>query len=754
MKGRCFVSILIIFSAGLQAQSSKMDAYVYGLLKRMTIDEKIGQLNLVTRGVVTGSVVSTDVEAKIKQGNVGGLFGLYSPDVLRKIQDIAVKESRLHIPLFFGLDVIHGHRTVFPIPLGLSCSWDLGLIEKSARIAASEATADGLNMTFSPMVDIARDPRWGRISEGSGEDPYLGSLIAKAMVKGYQGEDLSLNNTLVACVKHFALYGDVEAGRDYNSVDMSSVKMYQYYLPPYKGAIDAGAGAIMSSFNDINGIPATANKWLLTDLLRNQWRFKGLVISDYTSVSELMNHGLGDLKTVSERSFKAGLDMDMVSEGYLTFLKQCLEEGKVTERDIDNSCRRVLELKYKLGLFDDPYRYLNEERARKEIFTDENRKAAREVAAHSFVLLKNSGQLLPLKRSGKIALIGPLADNKRDILGTWVTAGNVEQTVTILEALKKAGGHQVNISYAKGANITDDTVLLGRLNYSGRNVIKDERSPETMLKEAMETADKADVIIAVLGESYNMSGEAASRSDIGIPESQKNLFKALVKTGKPVVLVLVNGRPLTLTYEDAHATAILETFAGGTEAGNAIAGVLFGDYNPSGKLTATFPRSVGQIPIYYNHKRTGRPYTPKDPEHTSDYLDISNEPLYPFGYGISYTTFAYGELKLSKKNLKGDDLLTVSIPVLNTGKYPGEEVVQLYLTDPVASITRAVQELKGFKKIMLQPGESKEISFTITPEDLKFFNSDLKYDWESGEYIVHAGTNSNDVKSETFYWEK
>lgn len=727
------------------------------LLAKMTLEEKIGQLNLVIPGgaTVTGSVVSNDVEAKIKKGLVGGLFGFWSPEKIRKAQDLAVKQTRLHIPMIFGLDVIHGHKTIFPIPLGMSASWDMGLIEQSARIAATEATADGLNWVFSPMVDIARDARWGRISEGSGEDPYLGGQIAKAMVHGYQGDDLSKNNTVMACVKHFALYGGAEAGREYNTVDMSRIKMYEYYLPPYKAAVDAGAASFMSSFNEIDGVPATVNKWLLTDVLRKQWGFTGFVVSDYTSLNETTVHGVGDLQTVSARALKAGLDMDMVGEGMLRTLDKSLKEGKVSLADIDRACLRILEAKYKLGLFDDPYRYIDEARPAKDIMTASNRQAARNIAAHSMVLLKNDKQVLPLKKRGTIALVGPLANNKRNMLGTWVVAGDWKESVSVYEGVKNAIGNSAKLLYAKGSNFTDDTLFAKRVNMLGVEIEKDKRSPDEMIEEAVAAANDADVVVAVVGESSNMSGESASRADIGLPASQLSLLKALAKTGKPLVVVLINGRPLTLVWENDHANAILEAWAPGTEAGNAVADVLFGNYNPSGKITATFPRSVGQIPIYYNHKNTGRPFDGTGwPKYKSNYLDESNEPLYPFGYGLSYTNFEYSPVMLSKIKLKGEEKLTATVTLTNAGKYAGEEVVQLYISDPVASVTRSVKDLKGFQKIMLQPGESKEISFQITTEQLSFFNSDLQKVWEPGKFIVHIGTNSSNVQSAELWWDK
>lgn len=733
------------------------EAKAKNLLAKMTLEEKIGQLNLVTPGggMLTGAVVSADVESKIKKGQVGGLFGIYSPEKVRKAQDLAVKGSRLHIPLIFGLDVIHGHKTIFPIPLGMSASWDLDLIKASSVVATKEATADGLNWAFSPMVDIARDARWGRISEGSGEDPYLGGLIAKAVVQGYQGKDLSLSHTMMACVKHFALYGGSEAGREYNTVDMSKIKMYEYYLPPYKAAIDAGAGSIMSSFNEIDGVPATGNKWLLTDLLRKQWGFKGFVVSDYTSLNEMTAHGMGDLQTVSALALNAGLDMDMVGEGLLTTLGKSLKEGKVSLAAIDQACLRILEAKYKLGLFDDPYKYIDEARPAKDILVQENRAAARKMAAHSMVLLKNEQQLLPLKAQGSIALVGPLADNKRNMLGTWVVAGDWTKSVSVKEGLTNALGNQVSIRYAKGANISDDTVFAKRVNVFGTEIDIDAKSPEQLIKEAVDIASQSDVIVAVMGEAADMSGESSSRADIGLPESQQKLLDALAKTGKPIVLVLINGRPLTLVNESKQATAILEAWAPGTEAGNAIADVLLGKYNPSGKITATFPRSVGQIPIYYNHKNTGRPYDGTGfPKFKSNYLDESNDPLYPFGYGLSYTSFAYSPVKLSKTQLKGQEKLMASVMVQNTGKYAGEEVVQMYISDPVASVARSVKDLKGFQKISLQPGETKEIKFEISTEELSFYNSDLKKIWEPGQFLVHIGTNSSQVQSARFNWNK
>ena len=758
MKRLGFLFLLLVSVIKIQGQDEKMNLFINDLMNKMTVEEKIGQLNLTTAGgFVTGSAVNQQTQKKLQSGQIGGMLNGFSVASMRAYQDIAIKESPNHIPILFGMDVIHGYRTIFPIPLAMSCMWDLSLTEKSARIAAQEATANGIAWTYSPMVDIARDPRWGRIAEGAGEDPWLGSQIAAAYVKGYQGNDLSLNNTMMACVKHFALYGAAEAGRDYNTVDMSRLTMYNEYLPPYKAAIEAGAGSAMTSFNIIDGIPATGNHWLLTELLRNQWGFKGFVVTDYTATNEIINHGMGDLQAVSALALKAGTDMDMVGEGFLTTLKKSLEEGKVTRKDIDLACRRVLEAKYKLGLFDDPYRYMNEERAKTDIMTPEDIKTARAIAERSIVLLKNDKRILPLKKSGTVVVIGPLAGNKGDMLGTWAMGGDQSNVSSIVDGLKKMGGIAVNVLYAKGSEFTDNPQLAKSINaFAGpgqKQLTEPVVSPGQLLKEALKTADKADVIVAVLGEPSAWSGEASSLSDIGLQSVQQNLLKALLKTGKPVVLVLINGRPMTLGWENENVSAILEAWAGGTEAGNALANVLFGNYNPSGKLTTTFPLNVGQIPIYYNHKNTGRPYDPKN-KFTSKYLDIPNDPVYPFGYGMSYSNFDYSDIRLSKTQLQGDEKLTASVTLTNSGKFAGEEVVQLYIQDPVASISRPVKELKNFKKVLLQPGEKKEVSIDISTKDLLFYNSDLKYDWEAGDFIIYMGTNSRDVKAARVNWTK
>lgn len=687
---------------------------------------------------------------------MGGLFNIKSAAKIRDVQRIAVEESRLKIPLIFGMDVIHGYETVFPIPLGMSCSWDMALIEQSARVAASEASADGICWTFSPMVDVSRDPRWGRVSEGNGEDAYLGAEIAKAMVKGYQGDDLSQNNTIMSCVKHFALYGASEAGRDYNTVDMSRLRMYNEYFEPYKAAVEAGVGSVMTSFNEVDGIPASANKWLMTDVLRKQWGFDGFVVTDYTAINEMVDHGLGDLQNVSALALKAGVDMDMVGEGFLTTLTQSLEEGKVTESQINEAVKRILIAKYELGLFDDPYRYCDPERAKREVFTEENRKAAREIASQTFVLLKNEGNILPLQKNGTIALIGPMADNRENMPGTWSVAANFDQSVSLKEGLEAVVGDRVKILHARGANIVGDSLLESRVSIFGKPTRRDSRPPSVMIQEAVNVARNADVIVAAMGESAEMSGEASSLSNIELSESQRELLKALLKTGKPVVIVLFTGRPLALKWEEENVPAILNVWFAGSEAGLAIADVLFGDVNPSGKLTATFPQNTGQIPIYYNHKNTGRPLPEGQwfQKFRSNYLDVSNDPLYPFGYGLSYTTFSYGDLKLSSTELKGDQTLTASIEVTNTGNSDGKEVVQLYIRDVVGSITRPVKELKGFQKVNLKKGETKTVTFEITTEDLKFYNYDLEYTWESGDFDIMIGGNSRDVKVERVSWER
>ena len=737
-----------------RAADPKMQQFVTGLMQKMTLEEKIGQLNLVTVGFdVTGPSLSKDVDANIKKGLVGAVLNTYTPVAAHKLQALAVEQTRLHIPLILGYDVIHGHRTIFPIPLGLAASWDMGLVERSARIAAEESAADGINWVYSPMVDIARDPRWGRVAEGAGEDPYLGARIAEAMVRGYQGptNDMTRPENVMACLKHFALYGAAEAGRDYNTTDMSRQRMYNEYLPPYKAAVDAGIGSVMSSFNDVNGIPATANKWLMTDLLRNQWGFTGFVATDYTAINEMTNHGLGDEKKVSELALNAGIDMDMVGEVFLRQLATNLKEGTVTQAQIDQACRRVLEAKYRLGLFTDPYRGVTEQRAQATMMKPAYLAAARDITRRTLVLLKNDKQTLPLKNTLNIAVVGPLADRAHDMIGNWSAAGDGKQAVSILQGIKNVGGAGVRVTYSQGVNVTDDDQLIKRLNENSGELNIDARPAETTIAEAVQAAQAADVVVAVVGESQGMTGEAASRADIGLPGRQLDLLKALKATGKPLVLVLVNGRPLTLPWENQHADAILETWFGGTQSGNAIADVLFGVYNPSGKLTMTFPQAVGQIPIYYNHKSTGRPYAGVLlDKYKSRYLDVPNDPLFPFGYGLSYTTFSYGKPTLSRTSIGPGQGLDVAVTVQNTGDRDGEETAQLYLRDLVGSSSRPVKELKGFLKVYLKKGESRSLSFHLSAEDLKFYNDDLKFVSEPGDFEVFVGGNSRDVQSVSF----
>ncbi|WP_223266380.1 beta-glucosidase BglX [Gelidibacter gilvus] len=743
------------YQAQTQVKPQKsIEQKVDSILQLMTLDEKLGQLNLPSAGdITTGQATSSDIGKKIEEGKVGGLFNIKTVQKIKEVQKVAMEKSRLKIPLLFGMDVIHGYETTFPIPLGLSSSWDMPMIEKTARIAAIEASADGINWTFSPMVDLSRDARWGRVSEGSGEDVYLGSQIAIAMVKGYQGTDLTDNNTLMACVKHFALYGASEAGRDYNTVDMSRIKMYNDFLPPYKAAIDAGVGSVMASFNEIDGIPATGNKWLMTDLLRTDWGFDGFVVTDYTGINEMVDHGMGDFQTVSAMAINAGIDMDMVGEGLLTTLEKSFNEGKVSMETIDTAVKRMLTAKYQLGLFDDPYKYCDVNRAKTEIFTDDHRAFARKVSAESMVLMKNDHQTLPIKKSGTIALVGPLANTAVNMAGTWSVATKQEKSIPLLEGLKTVVGNKAKILYAKGSNLAEDLEYEKRVTMFGKDIPRDGRTDKQMLDEALEIASKSDVIIAALGESAEMSGESSSRTNLDIPQIQKDLLQALLKTGKPVVLVMFTGRPLTIEEEVKTVPAILNVWFPGSEAGLAISDVLFGDVNPSGKLTATFPRNVGQIPIYYNHKNTGRPLNNKDgvfEKFRSNYLDVRNEPLFPFGYGLSYTTFDYSNLKLSTNQIDSNGTLDVSVDVKNSGNYDGKEVVQLYIRDVVGSVTRPVKELKRFQKVDIKKGETKTVTFKLTVEDLKFYNSDLDFVAEPGQFHVFVGTNSDTTMKAEF----
>lgn len=740
---------------------AKKKAFVDALLAKMTLDEKIGQLNLPSSGdFTTGLAKSSDIGKKVEQGLVGGLFNIKGAEKIKAVQKVAVENSRLKIPLIFGMDVIHGYETTFPIPLGLAASWDMNLVQQSARVAAREAAADGINWTFSPMVDISREPRWGRVSEGSGEDPYLGSEVAKNMVYGYQGKDLANGTNILACVKHFALYGAGEAGRDYNTVDMSHVRMFNEYFPPYKAAVDAGVASVMASFNEVDGVPATGNRWLQTEVLRNQWKFKGFVVTDYTGINEMVDHGMGDLQQVSALALKAGVDMDMVGEGFLTTLKKSLSEGKVTQAEIDLAAKRILEAKYDLGLFDNPYKHGDVKLAAKEVYNMENRNIARSAAAQSMVLMKNENQVLPLKKSGTVAVIGPLVNNSMNMPGTWSVASKHANAINLMQGLQANYGKDVKFLSAKGANIDYDAKLEDIYAAHGKKTDRDNRSKEALLKEAVEVASKADVIVLAIGESAEMSGESSSRTEITIPQSQVDLLNELKKTGKPIAVVLFTGRPLALTNVKDAPDAILNTWFAGSEAGNAIADVLFGKVNPSGKLPMTFPRSLGQVPIYYNAKNTGRPLDQKLVDKCeyqrfrSNYMDECNTPLYPFGYGLSYTKFNYSDVTVSNANPKGNQTVQASVTVTNSGNYDGAEVVQLYIRDLVGTITRPVKELKGFQKVMLKKGESKKVTFDITPENLKFYNGDLKYDWEAGEFDIMIGTNSEDVKHSKINWTK
>ena len=753
MKIKSFLIALALALAALTAQAVdqvKMNQFIDDLMGKMTLQEKIGQLNLpVTGDIITGSTVSGDVVSKIKAGQVGGLFNMKGVQSIRALQEVAVKQSRLGIPLIFGMDVIHGYETVFPIPFAMSMSWDMDAIRNSARIASIEATADGICWTFSPMVDICREPRWGRMSEGNGEDPFLGSAICRAMIEGYQGADLADKATMMACVKHFALYGAPEAGRDYNTVDMSRVRMFNEYFPPYKAGVDAGAGSFMTSFNVIDYIPATGNRWLMTEVLRDRWGFDGFVVTDYTAISEMINHGMGDLQTVSALALKAGTDMDMVADGFLGTLEKSLSEGKVTMADIDKACRRILEAKYKLGLFDDPYRYLDAKRAKKDIYTAEHRAAARQLATETFVLLQNNDNVLPLKRTGKIALVGPLANTRANMPGTWSVAAASDRYSTLLEAMRRAVGDKAEVMYAKGCNVCYDAELEKNSTMFGREM-RDERPVDVMRDEALRIARECDVIVAAMGEPSEMSGESSSRSDISILDAQKDLLSALKATGKPIVLLNFSGRATVMDWEVENFPTILNVWFGGSEAADAICDVVFGDVAPSGKLTVTMPRNVGQVPIYYNHLNTGRPNPRWFTKFTSNYLDVPNDPLFPFGYGLSYTTFKYSPLTLSSNTMTTGGNITASVTVTNTGAVEGTEVVQLYIRDMVGSIARPVQELKGFERITLKPGESRQVSFTINAELLKFYDKDLNYVCEPGDFDVMVGTNSRDVQHQTF----
>ena len=756
--------IIMLFSAVAAiltscSQKSEMDRYIDGLMDRMTIEQKIGQLNLHSAGgfISAEKVMEDDQNVKLlRAGQLGGLYGSGNPSLLRQYQEIAV-ESGAGIPLIFGLDVIHGHETVFPVPLGLSTSWNMELIEKVARVSAVEATASGVNWVFSPMVDIARDARWGRVVEGAGEDPYLGGEIAKAMVYGYQGRDDEFaEDELMACVKHYALYGAGEAGRDYNSVFLSRQEAMNGYMRPYHAAAQAGAGSYMSSFNEFEGIPASMNTWLLDDVLRKSWGFEGFVVSDATAVVEQVAHGIGDLQEVSARSLKAGLDMDMNSDGFVGTFMKSLEEGRISEADIDRACRRILEAKYKLGLFEDPFKYLDEERYASQVYTAENRAFAREAAHESLVLLKNDG-VLPLSKNTKVAVVGPMADDPMVMTGTWAMTSHGDESVTLLEGIRAAAPRKV--SYSEGSWVFMDKDMEETVKYGlYKSFVPGFQAPplhtvpqSRLVAEAVAAAQSADVVIACVGESQNMNGEGASRTEIGLPDAQMELLKALKKTGKPVVMVLVTGRPLTLEWENEEMDAILNVWSPGSEGGNAVADVLFGDVNPSAKLTMSFPRSVGQLPLYYNHKNTGRPHPEYDEykKFTSCYLDEINGPLYPFGYGLSYTSFEYSEPVLSASEMSLNGTVTASVTVTNTGAVDGSEIVQLYIHDIYATSTRPVKELRAFRKVHIPAGESVTVDFELSADDLSYYNHSLEWVCEPGDFEIMTGPNSRDLKSVT-----
>lgn len=704
--------------------SQKVDS----LLAIMTLDEKIGQLNLLTSGWdVTGPSMSENYQQLIREGKVGGIFNAFTVKYIAELQRQAVEETRLGIPLLFGYDVIHGHRTIFPIPLAQACSWDLETIEHSDKIAAMEATAEGINWSFAPMVDISRDPRWGRVSEGAGEDTWLGSQIGAARVRGFQGDKLNNKNTVLACVKHFAAYGAPQAGRDYHTVDMSKRSLFEYYLPPYKACFDAGAATVMTSFNEIAGVPSTSNKWLYTDLLRDTWGFKGFSVTDYSAIYELIPHGVAaDSAMAGELALNAGIDMDMQSNIYLNFLKSSLEKGKVSIKTINDAVRRILTAKYQLGLFEDPYRYCNEEREKNEILTKESQEFARQFVTKSCVLLKNENQTLPIPKTvKKIALIGPLGDSKEDMLGNWSAAGRWEDCVTLYEGLQEKGkNYGFKVEFAKGCDVLDASTV--------------------GFAKAIQLAKSADYVVLAIGEHRNMSGEAASRTHIDIPGVQQELANKIIALGKQTAVVLFNGRPLVLNELNEKAPAILEAWFGGTQTGNGIADLLFADAIPSGKITMTFPRDVGQVPIHYNMKNTGRPVTPDNPtyKYKSRYIDCPNEPLFPFGYGLSYTTFEYANLTVDKASFTPADTLNISVDVSNTGKFDGDEIVQLYIRDLVGSVTRPVKELKGFKKVSIPMGATTRVEFQLTANDLRFYDLNMKYNFEPGEFDVYVGPNS------------
>lgn len=734
-----------------EVSEKTMDEFVDGLMSRMTVAEKIGQLNLPGYGDVSKDAKKSEIADRIRRGEVGGIFNIFGPDKIRQLQEVAVEESRLGIPILIGADICNGYKTIFPIPLGISCAWKPENVEEVARISAREVSTEGVCWTYSPMVDISFDARWGRVKEGSGEDAYLSGEMAKGWVRGYQGDDLADEQTIMACVKHFALYGAAEAGRDYNTVDMSRVTALNYYMRPYQAAVEAGVGSVMTSFNEFENIPATGHSWLLDDILRKRWGFSGFVVSDYTAIAEMVNHGVGNAEDVSVRALKAHVDMDMIADFYHNNLQKALDAGRISMADIDAACRRMLVAKYKLGLFHDPYRYLNEKRSKKELLSAENRAAARRIAAESFVLLKNDGNILPLSGCRKIAVVGPLADSKANMSGSWTYDEKEGTYHGLVEELQQRLGAGVEVAYAKGSNLVDDAIYEGHFTDESRST-RDNRSNEELVAEALKATEGADVIVAAMGESVSMTGEGASRAVLEFPETQRCLLEALKKTSKPVVMLLFTGRPLAMQWEEQQVDAILNVWFGGTEAAAAIVDVLTGAVNPSGKLTMTFPRVTGQCPIHYNHKMTGRPMKPEQwyVRYLTNYIDVPNEPLYPFGYGLSYTTYEYGDVVLNHDELTADGTIEASVTVRNAGQVDGEEIVQLYLRDVMRSVTPPMKELKGFQRVALKAGESKTVKFTINAEMLKFYNSNLDYVAEPGEFVVMVGGNSRDLKEAKF----
>lgn len=750
MKKTFLTSAMLCACMGAFAQSD-MDTFVSQLMAKMTLKEKIGQLNLLPAGdITTGAALDTQVGGMIANGDLGGVFNIKGREKIEALQRIAVEKTRLGIPLIVGMDVIHGYETIFPIPLALSCSWDLNAVEQSAHVAAKEASAAGINWTYSPMVDICLDARWGRISEGNGEDPYLGGLIGAAMVRGYQG-DYSQPDNIMACVKHYALYGAVEAGRDYNTVDMSHLRMYNQYFPPYKAAAEAGAGSFMSSFNLVDGQHATANRWLLTDVLREQWGFDGFVTTDYASIAEMKQHGFGDLAHNSALALTAGTDMDMCAYGFLSTLEQSVKDGTVSVSDIDLACRRVLEAKYKLGLFQDPYKYCDAKREKKEMYSAANRKVARDIAAETFVLLKNApvgsaqAPVLPLQKKGKIALIGPLADTRDNLTGTWCVAQDPTKYRTLKEGFETALKGKAQLLYAQGSNICRDAEQQKAAEF-GKSIARVDDAKAKA--EALAVAQQADVIVCAMGECADYSGESSSRADLNLPDVQMELLQALVATGKPVVLLNFAGRPTVMKWESEHVPAIMNVWFGGSETPDAICGVLFGDKSPSGRLTVSMPQHVGQEPLYYNHLNTGRPVA-EGAQHyqkyASNYIDVRNDALYPFGYGLTYTTFDYGKLAVEGNGRN----YTATVSVTNTGKCAAHEVVQLYVHDVFASIARPVKELKGFERIYLKPGETKIVSLPIDESALSYYNIKGEQVFEPGDFDIMVGPNSSNVQKVT-----